>query len=72
MAKRKAKTRSAKKKAAGPVRVSVSFPSEDYGELKATAAEKRVSIAWVVREAVAAYFDQRTPLFGRKSRSSSS
>lgn len=72
MAKRKPKTRSAKRKADGPVRVSVSFPQADYAELKEIAAGKRVSIAWVVRDAVATYFNQRAPLFGRKGTSGAS
>jgi len=72
MAKRRTKPRTAKKKAEGPARVSVSFPRDDYTELKAIAADKRVSIAWVVRDAVANYLSARTPLFGRKGREGTS
>lgn len=69
MAKRKAKARTRMaKKADGPVRVSVSFPQADYAELKEIADNKRVSLAWVVREAVANYLNARTPLFGRRGR----
>ncbi|MCY4626303.1 MAG: ribbon-helix-helix protein, CopG family, partial [Acidobacteria bacterium] len=35
--------------------MSVSFDAADYEELRKIAAEKRVSLAWVVRDAVAAY-----------------
>ena len=44
-------------------RVSVSFDAADYEELRRIAAEKRVSLAWVVRDAVAAYIFRRGPLF---------
>lgn len=44
-------------------RVSVSFDPADYDELVRIAAEKRVSLAWVVRDAVAAYIFRRGPLF---------
>lgn len=42
------------------VRASISFPQEDYKRLEELAGEKRVSLAWVVREAVRVYLkDQR-------------
>ena len=44
-------------------RVSVSFDATDYEELRKIAVEKRVSLAWVVRDAVAAYIFRRGPLF---------
>ena len=53
------------KKADGTVRLSVSLDSEDYTELKKIAGGNRVSIAWVVRAAIARYLDARTPLFRR-------
>jgi len=36
-------------------RASVSFPLNVYDDLLKLAAEKRVSVAWVVREAAAKY-----------------
>lgn len=48
------------------VRVSVSFTAADYAEIKRIAADQRVSVAWVVREAVTNYLDARTPLFTRE------
>lgn len=47
-------------------RVSVSFTLEDYAEVKRIAKAKRVSAAWVVREAVSHYLDARNPLFTRR------
>jgi len=37
------------------VRASVSFPHDDYAMLEKMASKKRVSVAWVVREAVSSY-----------------
>lgn len=51
-----------------PVRVSVSFDAADYAELKDIARYKRVSTAWVVRDAVASYLDARAPLLSRDRR----
>ena len=70
MAKRKTKTN--KQEAEGSVRMSVSFDQDDYAELKAIAESKRVSIAWVVRDAVVDYLTARVPLFGRKGRGGAS
>ena len=43
------------------VRASISFTSEDYEELERLAAQKKVSLAWVVREAVSRYIQDDTP-----------
>jgi len=72
MAKRKARARTAKKKAEGSVRVSVSFPRDDYTELEEIAASQRASIAWVVRAAVAKYLSARTALSNRRGRGGTS
>lgn len=45
------------------IRASVSFEREDYAELERIAEEKRVSVAWVVRDAVSRYLSERSPLF---------
>lgn len=37
------------------VRASVSFPKVDYSKIEKMASDKRVSVAWVVREAVIEY-----------------
>jgi metal-responsive CopG/Arc/MetJ family transcriptional regulator len=43
------------------VRASVSFPEDQYAELEEIALAQRVSLAWVVREAVQSYLVQRLP-----------
>lgn len=62
----------AQESAGGPVRVSVSLDAGDYADLKVIAKDKRVSLAWVVRDAVTDYLDARTPLFPRKRESEGS
>lgn len=42
------------------VRASISFNSDDYGELERLATEKKVSLAWIVREAVSLYIQEDT------------
>lgn len=43
------------------VRASISFNSEDYEQLERLATEKKVSLAWVVREAVSLYIRDDAP-----------
>jgi predicted transcriptional regulator len=45
-------------------RASVSFPPDLYRTLERLATRKKVSIAWVVRDAVEHYVAEQTPLFG--------
>jgi predicted transcriptional regulator len=45
-------------------RASVSFPPELYKTLEELAKKKKVSIAWVVREAAEQYVSAEWPLFG--------
>jgi len=44
-------------------RASVSFSPELYRPLEAIAEQKKVSIAWVVREAAEKYVEAQWPLF---------
>ena len=48
--------------AAGTVRASVSFPREIHETLEKIAREKKVSLAWFVREATERYIADRWPL----------
>jgi metal-responsive CopG/Arc/MetJ family transcriptional regulator len=47
---------------AAAVRASISFPSEIYETLEGIAKEKKVSLAWVVREAAEKYIADKWPL----------
>lgn len=44
-------------------RASVSFPRDLYGTVEQLAAEKKVSVAWIVRDAVEKYVAAQWPLF---------
>ena len=59
------KGRTAKTKSSASHRASVSFPPELYETLEAIARQKKVSVAWVVREAAEKYVADQWPLFGR-------
>lgn len=47
-------------------RTSVSFSAEHYAELQRLAEQKRVSLAWVVRDAIDRYIAAEAPLFHRQ------
>jgi predicted DNA-binding protein len=48
---------------AAAVRASISFPPELYETLEVIAREKKVSLAWVVRDAAEKYITDKWPLF---------
>lgn len=48
---------------AAMVRRTVSLPADEFVELERIASERRVSVSWVVRDAVTQYLASRTPLF---------
>jgi predicted DNA-binding protein len=48
-------------------RVSITFPAEHYTALERIAKKKRVSTAWVVREAVQKYLEPEATLFAASS-----
>jgi len=52
---------------AAAIRASISFPPEIYDTLEGIAKEKKVSLAWVVREAAEHYIAEKWPLFGRSA-----
>lgn len=51
-----------------PVRTSVSFPADIYATLEQIAKQKKVSIAWIVREAAEKYVDNHWPLLSNQNR----
>ena len=61
-------TRSAKRKGkrkpseGSSVRATISFPTETYRTLEDIAGRKKVSLAWVVREASEQYIADKWPL----------
>lgn len=63
----KTKGRKAEKKmklqSRAQVRATISFPPVTYENLENIAKEKKVSLAWVVREAVEGYLSEKWPLF---------
>jgi predicted DNA-binding protein len=52
-----------KKKGGAQPRASITFPPELYKTIEDLAKKKKVSIAWVVREAVEKYVADQWPLF---------
>jgi metal-responsive CopG/Arc/MetJ family transcriptional regulator len=46
------------------VRATISFPPNVYETLEEIAKQKKVSLAWVVREAAEQYLSEKWPLFG--------
>jgi hypothetical protein len=59
------KTRKKRRSEPRTARASISFPPELYETLERIATEKKVSVAWVVREAAAEYVVDKAPLQGR-------
>lgn len=53
-------------KAPKSARASVSFPSATYADLERLAEQKKVSVAWVVREAAEKYLAEQYPLFSQR------
>lgn len=49
------------------VRATISFPPELYATLEEIAKQKKVSLAWVVRDAAEQYLEKKWPLFGSKA-----
>jgi len=48
------------------IRASISFPPDVYKTLEDIAQQKKVSMAWVVREAVDMYLSDKWPLFNER------
>jgi metal-responsive CopG/Arc/MetJ family transcriptional regulator len=58
----KRKTRSAPPEGSS-VRATISFPPDIYQALEDVARQKKVSLAWVVRDAAEHYIADKWPLF---------
>ena len=63
----KRKPRKAKKQALNTARVrrrpTISFPPDIHDALERIARDKKVSLSWVVRDAVDVYLAEKWPLF---------
>jgi predicted DNA-binding protein len=60
------KRKSQRPRATSSSRASVTFPPDIYRTLEDLAKQKKVSIAWIVREAVEKYVSDLTPLFSAR------
>jgi len=54
--------KAANQEGARPVRASVTFPGPVYADLARLAIAKKVSLAWVIREAAERYVADQWPL----------
>ena len=50
------------------IRATISFPPDVYKALEVIAKQKKVSLAWVVREATDQYLSEKWPLFAKRER----
>jgi metal-responsive CopG/Arc/MetJ family transcriptional regulator len=57
------KRKDQKIKASQSPRASVTFPSEIYQTLEDMAKKKKVSVAWIIRDAAEKYIAEQWPLF---------
>lgn len=51
-----------KQESTASVRATISFPTQHYETLEQIARQKKVSLAWVVREATERYIADKWPL----------
>jgi hypothetical protein len=51
-----------KRKSRGAIRLSITFPENVYEALQLLATQKKVSVAWVVRDAAERYVADQWPL----------
>jgi hypothetical protein len=70
MREKRSKGRSLKAQRKAAVWASISFPPDLYNTLEEIAQQKKVSLAWVVREAAEKYIAEKWPLLAVEGRSS--
>jgi hypothetical protein len=66
MKRKKGERRSTKNRSPSLVRASINFPPDLYETLEEIAQQKKVSLAWVVRDAAEQYLAGKWPLFGKQ------
>ena len=59
---KKGERKKMKAQSTAQVRATISFPLNVYETLEAIAKQKKVSLAWVVREAAEKYLEEKWPL----------
>jgi metal-responsive CopG/Arc/MetJ family transcriptional regulator len=59
----KSQCKERKEQTLSSVRASISFPRDLYNTLEEIASRKKVSLAWVVRDAAEQYVAEKWPLF---------
>jgi metal-responsive CopG/Arc/MetJ family transcriptional regulator len=64
MKSKKGNGKKSKAQISATIRASISFPPDIYETLDSIARQKKVSLAWVVREAAEQYIEEKWPLFG--------
>lgn len=64
---KKGESKKMKAQGTAQVRATISFPPDVYETLETIAKEKKVSLAWVVREAAEKYIGDKWPLFNPKA-----
>jgi metal-responsive CopG/Arc/MetJ family transcriptional regulator len=52
---------------ASAIRATISFPPDIYESLEEIAKQKKVSLAWVVRDAAERYLAEKWPLFAKQN-----
>jgi metal-responsive CopG/Arc/MetJ family transcriptional regulator len=70
MKEKRSQGRSLKAQRKAAVRASISFPPDLYNTIEEIAQQKKVSLAWVVREAAEKYIAEKGPLLAVEGRSS--
>jgi len=66
MREKRSQGRSLKARRKAAVRASITFPSDLYSTLEGIAQQKKVSLAWVVRDASEKYVADQGPLLKGK------
>ena len=67
MKKTRSQRRSLKAQRKAAVRASITFPPDLYETLEEIAKQKKVSLAWVVRDAAEQYLTAKWPLLRREA-----
>ena len=70
MKKKRSQGSSLKAQREPAVRASITFPPDLYVTLEEIAKQKKVSLAWVVRDAAEKYITDKWPLLAKEQQSS--